>query len=60
MLKLTEVTDLQLGYNMLKTFPAALTKMEKLEELSLIYNQITNVPDEVIERNLSLSCRYWI
>jgi len=49
MLKLTEVTDLQLGYNMLKTFPAALTKMEKLEELSLIYNQITNVPDEVCQ-----------
>lgn len=49
MLKLAEVTDLQLGYNMLKTFPAALTKMEKLEELSLIYNQITSVPDEVCQ-----------
>ena len=52
---------LQLGYNNLKSFPTVVTRMEKLEELSLIHNQISVLPDEVsISFTFSVVFNTWV
>ena len=62
MMKLSSLEELRLGNNNLDKFPLVLTDMITLRDLSLVYNLISSIPEQVLKmrslENLHLDNNY--
>ena len=49
LVRLTQLRELDLESNRIRSLPGALANLRQLEELKLAYNELSDLPDAIVE-----------